>query len=333
MNPTVILCPVEFSMSGTAAFAQAVQLARQYDAELHVAHVIGGRERRRQATELPGTGDVDQRFSSFKEAVNTDGLRLHTVALAGDPVTVVTEYANLISADLLVVARHGRRYGIYWRPGVYAKDLARAVSCSTLSVPDGVPLRAKGSFVEILCPMDLSAASAEALRQALIFAHQSEGRLTLLHVLPGLPYETAGVGAGASDAAARLIGDDRAMVDRISRELRNAAPLGAFNSCHLDTKVVSGAAHRSILTTESELGADLIVMGLSERSGVDRVIMASTEALVLQGAGCPVLMVSATASRDASRVVAGETAHNGAAVEVATAPMSAESLTARAVSA
>jgi hypothetical protein len=53
MNPTVIPSPVEFSISGTAAFAQAVELAKWYEGELHVAHVAGGRERRPQAEE-PG---------------------------------------------------------------------------------------------------------------------------------------------------------------------------------------------------------------------------------------------------------------------------------------
>jgi nucleotide-binding universal stress UspA family protein len=124
MNPTVIPSPVEFSISGTAAFAQAVELAKWYEGELHVAHVAGGRERRPQAEESSGDGGVDKRFSSFTDAVNTDGCRLRTVEVGGDPVTAVTGYAHLISADVLVVARHGRRSGIYWRPGVYAKALA-----------------------------------------------------------------------------------------------------------------------------------------------------------------------------------------------------------------
>ena len=108
-------------------------------------------------------GGVDPRLSSFIEAVDIEELRLSTVVLAGDPVTAVTEYAKLIGADMVVVARHGRRYGVYWRPGVYAKDLARALPCPTLAVPDGGAPGAKGSFVNILCPTDFSAASSALL--------------------------------------------------------------------------------------------------------------------------------------------------------------------------
>lgn len=137
MNPNVILCPIELSASGRYALVQAVELARWYDADLHVAHVRGGRAHRQVSGEPLNASGVDPRLSSFIEAVDTEGLRLSTVALAGDPLTAVTEYAKLIGADLVVVARHGRRYGVYWRPGVYAKDLARALSCPTLAVPDG----------------------------------------------------------------------------------------------------------------------------------------------------------------------------------------------------
>ena len=92
-------------------------------------------------------------------------------------------------------------------------------------------------FAEILCPMDFSSASAVALNQALIFAQQSGARITLLHVLEGFPYET--VYSGSRNF--RLI-DDRARVEKISRELRDAVPPDVFNRCQVDTTVVSGVA-------------------------------------------------------------------------------------------
>jgi nucleotide-binding universal stress UspA family protein len=308
MNPNVILCPIEFSASGTSALVQAVELARWYDADLHVAHVRGGRARRQASGEPLNAGGVDLRLSSFMEAVDTEGLRLSTVVLAGDPVTAVTEYAKLIAADLVVVARHGRRYGVYWRPGVYAKDLARDLPCPTLAVPDGGSPDAKGSFVNILCPTDFSAESSAALQEALVLAQQSGGRLTLLHVLDGFPYETPYSGG----AAFRLIGEYRAHVDRLSQQMRSAVAPDAHNWCHIDTRVVSGVAHRTIVATASELNADLIVMGSPERTGIDRVVMASTAPPVLRSVRCPVLLVRASTG-DASRVMAAEIGYPEAA--------------------
>ena len=291
MNPNVILCPLESSASGTAALTQAVALARRHDADLHLVDVRGERALRQTASEPSMTRGADRRLSSFIEAADTDGLRLSTVELAGDPVTAITEHANLVGADLVVVARHGRRHGACWRPGDYARDLARALPCPTLAVPDTWPREADGAFVNIVCATDFSAASAAALQKALVLAQQSGGRLTLLHVLEGFRHATAYSGGEAF----RLIGEYHARVDRVSRHMRSEVPPDAFNWCHIETTAVSGVAHRMIVSTASELDADLIVMGLPERSGIDRVIMASTATPVLRNAICPVLMVRAGA--------------------------------------
>jgi nucleotide-binding universal stress UspA family protein len=110
MNPNVILCPIELSASGKSALLHAAELARWYDAELHVANLRGGRARRQASNEPSSAG-----LSSFIDAIDTDGLRLTSVVLTGDPVRAVTEHAKLIAADLVVVPRHGRRFGAYWR--------------------------------------------------------------------------------------------------------------------------------------------------------------------------------------------------------------------------
>lgn len=314
MNPNVIFCPIELSPSGKSALLHAAELARWYDAELLIAHVRGGRARRQPSNE-PSSPEL----SSFMDAIDMDGLRLSSVVLTGDPVRAVTEHAKLIGADLVVVPRHGRRFGAYWRPGVYARDLARVLPCPTLAVPDAGPREAKGTFVNILCPTDFSAASAAALRQALVLAQQSGGTLTLLHVLDGFPNETPYSGGSAF----RLIGEYRAQVDKVSREMRNAVPSDAFNWCHIDTVVVSGVAHRTIVATASELNTDLIVMGLPERSGIDRVIMASTATPVLRSAMCPVLMVRASEGA-VSRVGAEDIVATPGTSEYTRPPMSAE---------
>lgn len=299
MNPSLILCPVAFSPNGKSALARALAIARWYQADLHVLQLRG----RRRASENPvatplAEGSVELRLGQFVDSLNPLGVRVSVAELTGDPVTAVSDYARRTAADLVVVARHGRPHGIYWRPGVYAKEIARHVSCPTLVVPEAheEARTSDALFTEILCPTDFSSASEVALNQALVLAQQSGGRITLLHVLEGFPYETVYSGSGAF----RLIDDYRARVGKIARELRRAVPPDVFNWCEVDTTVVSGVAHRSILATASEIQADLIVIGLPERSGMNRVVMGSTATPVLRGANCPVLVVPANRSEEAA---------------------------------
>jgi hypothetical protein len=114
----------------------------------------------------------------------------------------------------------------------------------------------------------------------------------------------------------RLVEDYDARIAKMSRELRRLVPPDAYNWCEVDTTVVSGVPHRSILTTAAEIGADLIVMGLPDRGAVNHVVMGSTTTPVLRRANCPVLVVPANRGEqramgdDKARVVSDE-AHSG----------------------
>ena len=224
------------------------------------------------------------------------------------------------------MAKHGRPYGAYWRPGAYAADLARHVSCPTLAVPEtqNGASQAEAPFNEILCPIDFSPASAAAMNDALVLAQQSGGRITLLHVLEGYRYETVYSGARAM----RVVEDYHARIGKMSLELRRLVPPDAYNWCEIDATVVSGVPHRSILATAAEIGADLIVMGLPDRGAVNRVVMGSTTTPVLRRANCPVLVVPANrgeqrAMADDRLPVVSDEAHSGLVVHPDTAGASA----------
>ena len=296
MNLSLIHHPLDYSTGAKPALARALALARWHEADLHVLHV---RSRRRANH---GEEAAHARLREFVDARNPDRVKFETVILAGDPVAAVADYALQKSPDLLVVDKHGRRASNLWRAGVFAKELARRVACPTLTVPDtfdGASPTADISFREILCAADFSPASIAALNKALVLAQESGGRLTVLHVLDGFPYETVYSGSRAF----RLIDEYHRLVAQVSRQLRNAMPHDALNWCDVQTRVVSGVPHRAILATALEIKPDLIVMGLPVRSALDTVIMGSTTGPVVRGTQCPVLMVPVPANTSESQTL------------------------------
>lgn len=284
MNLSLILHPLDYSAGAKPALARALSLAKWHDADLHVLHV---RSRRRG---IDGEEAAHARLREFVEARNPEAAKFETVVLAGDPVSAVADYARDKSPDLLVVDKHGRRASKLWRAGVFGKELARRVGTPTLTVPDnhdGANAIADAMFRDILCATDFSPASIAAMKQALVLAQQSGGRLTVLHVLDGFPYETVYSGSRAF----RLIDEYRGLVAQVSRQLRNAIPQDALNWSDVQTRVVSGVPHRAILSTAAEIKPDLIVMGLPMRSALDAIVMGSTTGPVVRRAQYPVLMV------------------------------------------
>lgn len=297
MNLSVIVCPVDFSLSGEAALRRGLALAQWHEAELHVLYVRPGRARKILAGKTSAEDPLLGRLAEFISTVDSEGVAITPVVLAGDPVKAVAEYARAKSADLVVVGQNGRRGSRFWTSGVLATEVARAVAAPTLTVSEKLMPRTdeRALFNNILCAIDFSAESLLALKKALALAQEGGGRITLLHALEGFPYETVYSGS----RALRLVGEYRAHVDVVRRKLRALVPVDAFNWCEVETEVVSGPAADAIVATARELKADLVVMGRPRRTGFDRIKMASTMSAVLRRATSPVLAVPGTSSFNA----------------------------------
>ena len=176
----------------------------------------------------------------------------------------------------------------YWSEGSFPAALGKAVKSPTIAVASGnAPPGDSGLFRNILVPIDFSAVSIRALSAALVLAQQSGGRLQLLHVLEGFPYETVYSGSRAF----RLIPELHAQMAWRNRELRSLIPPDAWNWSEIDVATVSGLAHEAIVATASKRRADLVVLGLPRRSRLEEFVAGSTVNRVLRRTTSPVLLV------------------------------------------
>lgn len=141
------------------------------------------------------------------------------------------------------------------------------------------------SFTRILCPIDLSDISRQALRHASALAAWYDARLTVLHVTPppaaALPFGVVGEMPPVLPIAQ---GDPS---EAIARDL---ASTGAA-SRHPDVVIVSGRAHAVIQEQVAALGADLVVIGTHGLGGVERLLLGSTAEKVVRTVTCPVMTV------------------------------------------
>lgn len=281
MNPSLILCPIEPGPHESAALARAAALARWYEAELHVLQVESEPPRGRDGSAAVAC------LAEFARSVIGDAA-VEPVVMAGDPVSSVADYARTHAADLVVIAQNARRGSRYWSAGAYATALARAVTCPTLAVPADARVRAdRAPFAEIVCAVALVAPSIAALNEALAIAQCNAGRIVLLHVLEGFPYEAVYSGG----RALALREEYRGFVSRAKRELASMVPADATNWCEVETEAVSGMPQEAIVALADERQADLIVMGLPQRPRLDQVVAGPVVASVVRHARCPVLIV------------------------------------------
>ena len=288
MKPRIIVSVLD-SLSGPTdvALTRALWLAHQYDSELHAVHVDVPDWVGRRDGEAINAGLVE-RIRRIAERSAVAGVTVVPAMLSGSPVRAIADYTDRVSADLVVVAKRARRASGYWSAGSFPAALGKAVKSPTIAVAGGnAPPGDSGLFRNILVPIDFSAVSIRALSAALVLAQQSGGRLQLLHVLEGFPYETVYSGSRAF----RLIPELHAQMAWRNRELRSLIPPDAWNWSEIDVATVSGLAHEAIVATASKRRADLVVLGLPRRSRLEEFVAGSTVNRVLRRTTSPVLLV------------------------------------------
>lgn len=304
MKPKTIVSVLDsLPAAKDVALRRALALAHWYESDLHVLHV-GPRNSVDENSPGSVTDELAKRITGVAEGSGTGGVNIIPVVLSGRPVRAIADYVARVSADLIVVGQKARRAGRYWSAGSLAAAVGKAVKSPTIAVPSGHTPRTDSEtlFRNVLVPIDFSEASLRALSKALVLAQQSGGRLRLLHVLEGFPYDTVYSGARAF----RLIHDFRARVAQVNRELRSLIPADALNWAEIDVATVPGLVHDAIVAAASDQRADLVVLGLPRRSRMEEFVAGSTVHRVLRRATSPVLLVPGPATASLARPAAKE---------------------------
>ncbi len=280
-----ILCPVDFSESSGAALGLAVRLAKDAGATVTLAHVV-----QPSYVLAPDAGYVlrsiqdvaSQEADTGLAACKADGERIapgvpiEVVRLDGTPWDSLCRQAREGAFDLIVMGTHGRTGLAHALVGSVAERVVRHAPCPVLvtraAAAAGPPFR------QILCAVDFSEPSREALRFAAELAKQGGATLTVMHVY-------------AKHAPA----DDRAVEEKVD-QLRPALTewqetARALGAPRVEVAWEEGRAWQAIVRRAAEQHHDLVVVGTHGRTGLEHVFLGSVAERVLRHAPCSVLAV------------------------------------------
>ena len=145
-------------------------------------------------------------------------------------------------------------------------------------------------FKTILCPVDFSDHSRQALAYAALLTSRSKGRLIVIFVEDPMLV-----------AAASVAYDEKTLIDKGRKELRRLVektitPYGLrIENVTLDVAV--GRPHEEIAWTAERLKCDVIVMGAHGRTRTNRLMLGSTTHRILRRSHLPVLATPPVAGR------------------------------------
>jgi nucleotide-binding universal stress UspA family protein len=290
-----ILCPTDFSDSARRALSQAVTLAGWYQARLTVLHVSPLAPTAAGfppmvdpiSMEPMGRERIMEELRAFAEPATAAGLDVKLSLREGPAAAEIVDEAAATSADLVVMGTHGRSGFERLMVGSVTEKVLRKAPCPVLTVswPAGGPApRELTALRHIVCPVDFSESSQEALRFALSLAERAKARLTVVNVLEWPDAELRHPHVMTKEYERFLEGE-------AGRQLHAAIPADAANWCEVKEVVLAGTPWRRILDLAAEEAADLVVVGVHGLNAVERFLFGSTANQIVRQAGCPVLTV------------------------------------------
>ena len=296
-----ILCPIDFSEYSRRALDHAVAIARWYDSSITVLHVYSSTP---VAAYAPGApvlestaltpADIEQltaHATRFVDAAGVGDIAVEVVIVEGNIAAEILLRAR--QTGLLVIGTHGRSGFDRLVLGSVTDRLLRKAECPVLTVPRAAPGPAPGSaavFKRILCPIDFSDASTNALNYAMSLAQEADAHLTVLHVMTYEMELTPDMSQSLLAYSHLNKAEFRKACEDNSRELLKAAVPDTVRAyCAVETLLGTGKPYREILRVAAEERSDLVVMGVQGRGAVDLMFFGSTTQHVVRQAACSVL--------------------------------------------
>lgn len=295
MKPQKILMPTDFSPCAEAALDHAIYLAEQFDAELHLLHIVflHGDSPRDLGSAFPDIEDLHRHLESIAASEmgrllgerKVGMLKVREVCRRSiSPAPAITDYVAEEGIDLVVLGTHGRRGLRRFFLGSVAEEVVRTAGCPVITIHGREGKTSVKPVERILVPYDFSPESERALDEAidLAEAHGAQ-KIDLLHVLA--PPIAPGVFAADVPLPASYRTD---LVSAVRDGLERKA--GQF-ALPVTAHVRQGPAALEIVDFAKEAQTNLIVLGSHGLTGLTRFLLGSVSERVVRAAECPVLVL------------------------------------------
>jgi nucleotide-binding universal stress UspA family protein len=280
-----VLFATDFSPAAAAAIPYVKEIATRYGAALFAWHV---RPPIVNPLSPPASWASTVEAGRLEEQKQRDALlgafpEMHPEIIIeeGDIQTHLASAIVKHRIDLLVIGTRGRTGVGKFFLGSTAEELFRQASCPVLTVgPHAtLPLR-DGRLPAILYATDFSDKSLAAASYATSLAQEFQGRLVLLHVIPGPK-------PGELVTSAQTRGSSEQL-------LQELVPTETDSCCESECIVEVGETADKILQVAKEKKAAVIVLGVRPETGFPGAathLPIATAHKVVSHAQCPVLTV------------------------------------------
>jgi nucleotide-binding universal stress UspA family protein len=273
-----ILLAEDFSSSSENVVTTAIEIAKIFDSEIIPMHVLPDDIMNEKANALLNETAM-KRLEAIVERAKQEGVKAKEIILSfGSPHQAIVQTAMDVNAKLIVIGSGETQKGDKFLLGSTAKRIIQKSEKPVFVVKEGVALNVR----HILCPVDFSATSKRALKNAITMCRRFKAELTILSVCEMPSYSWFASGKDLEEEKDDRYAQHKKTFDEFMQD---------FNLSDLkwSKETFKGNPAEQILHAVAAKMVDLLVIGTTGKTGLNRLVIGSVAEKVIREVPCSFL--------------------------------------------
>ena len=270
-----ILLPTDFSGSSNGAIEMAITMAKHFDTEVILIHVLPEFTKSRSVLDLMSK-NVHLQLSKIQEYLQKGGVNTpDPVILIGNSSNNIVERANKLDVNLILMGSGEKGRGDTFKLGIATENVIRNSDIPVWVVKNDTPTEIK----EIVCPVDFSKPSKRALANSIHLARTFNAKLSVFTVITPVAESFMGLGS--------IFDTEHQLIAEKQREQFDLF-IGKFDFEGVDytKEVLDGKPFQEILNKIKSTANTLLIMGTTGKSGISKMLMGSVTEKVVREVPC-----------------------------------------------
>lgn len=275
-----ILVAHDFSKSSENVVASAIELAKIFQSTIVPIHVLPDDVVHEKVRSLLNE-TAKTKLKETASRIKAEGIAMKKpLLMVGSPHEAIVRAAVDVNANIILLGSGETRKGDSFRLGTTAERIIQKSEKPVFVIKEDVLLNVQ----QILCPVDFSDASKRALKNAITMTRKFKSELTILAVC-----ELQG---GSWFLSKSDLEKENELRYSMHKEQFDAF-LKEFNLADLtwSKEAPKGDPSNEILSIVSRKMIDLLIMGTSGRTGLNRMLMGSVTEKVVREVPCSFLTI------------------------------------------
>ena len=270
-----ILLPTDFSGSSQGAIEMAISLAKNFDSEIILLHVLPEFTKSSSVIDVLSK-NMHYQLSAIQEYMRKGGVNTaEPIVLMGSNFDHIVKLAEKLQVNLILMGSGEKGLGDKFKLGITTGNVIRNSDIPVWVVKNDTPT----SIKTIVCPVDFSWPSERALKNAVHISRTFNAKLIVLTVIEPMADTLLGLGS-LLDSEQQLLAE---------QHLKNFDEfLNKFDFSGIDymKEVAHGKPYQEILNRVSSHANRLLIMGTTGKTGIAKILMGSVTEKVVREVPC-----------------------------------------------